>query len=71
MINPLNNLDWRTINKQIYEDAMTAYILGISYGQYMALKRDCFKSERATKRLEVLKAKALGAKENEDYVPYD
>ena len=37
----------------------------------MALKRDCFKSERATKKLEVLKAKALGAKENEDYVPYD
>lgn len=71
MINPLNNIDWRTINKQIYDDAMTAYILGISYGQYMALKRDCCKSERATKRLEVLKAKALGEKESENYVPYD
>lgn len=70
-MNILNNIDWRTVNKQIYDDAMTAYILGISYGEYMALKRDRWKSERGQKRLEILKAKALGAEKEKDYVPYD
>lgn len=70
-MNTLNNIDWRTVNKQIYDDAMTAYLLGISYDQYMALKRESWKSERAQKRLEILKAKMLGAEEEKDYVPYD